>query len=402
MNAFRQIARLAAMSALAAHSFAAVAQAQTPGVTATEIKFGQTMPYSGPASAFAGSGRTQTAYFQQLNERGGINGRKLNLVSLDDAYSPPKTLEQTRKMVEQDNVAFIFASLGTTPNRAIAKYLNARKVPQLLIGTTATGFADPKNLPWTLGIMPTGEIEAELYAKYILQEKPGAKIGVLYANDDVGKTYLAGLKAGLGEKAKETIVAEQSYELTDASIDSQIISLKAKGADVLFNTAHPKFVTQAIRKVNELGWNPLHIVVNTSSSIGMTLQPAGLDKAVGIVSAQYMKDPSDPQWASDPAMVEWLAFMKKYNPEGNTKDYMMVLATTQAQVLEQILKNAGQDLSRENLMHTALSLKDLQMPLLIPGVKINTSPTDLQPIKQMQMMRFDGTKWQLFGSILSK
>lgn len=393
---------LTRLAALAAGSFIAVAQAQTPGVSATEIKFGQTMPYSGPASAFAGSGRVQAAYFQMLNDRGGINGRKLNLTSLDDAYSPPKTLELTRKMVEQDNVAFIFASLGTTPNRAIAKYLNGRKVPQLFIGTTATGFADPKSLPWTVGIMPTGDIEARLYGKYILQTKPNAKIGVLYANDDVGKTYLAALKAGLGDRAKDMIVAEESYELTDASIDSQIISLKAKGADVLFDTAHPKFVTQAIRKVSELAWKPLHIVVNSSSSIGMTLQPAGLDKAVGIVSAQYMKDPSDPQWAKDPAMVEWLAFMKKYDPEGNTKDYMLVLATTQAEVLEHVLKSAGQDLSRENIMRQALNIKDLQMPLLIPGVKINTSATDLQPIKQMQMMRFDGSKWQLFGGILSK
>ena len=402
MLPFRFFARIAAPILVAAPAFIVAAHAQTPGISPTEIKFGQTLPYSGPASAFAGNGRTQLAYFQQLNERGGINGRKLTLISLDDAYSPPKTLEQTRKMVEQDNVAFIFATLGTTPNRAIAKYLNTRKVPQLLIGTTASGFADPKSMPWTLGIMPTGEIEAELYAKYILQAKPNAKIGVLFANDDVGKTYLTGLKAGLGEKAKDMVVAEQSYELTDASIDSQIISLKAKGADVLFDTAHPKFVTQAIKKVNELGWQPLHIVVNTSSSIGMTLQPAGLDKAAGIVSAQYMKDPSDPQWASDPSMIEWLAFMKKYNPEGNTKDYMQVLATTQAQVLEHVLKNAGQDLSREKIMQAALSLKDLQMPLLIPGVKINTSATDLQPIKQMQMMRFDGAQWRLFGDILSK
>lgn len=394
----------ASLSAAAAIGLVAVAPAaaQTPGVTATEVKFGQTVPYSGPASAFAGNGRVQTAYFKMLNDRGGINGRKLNLISLDDAYSPPKTLEQTRKLVEQDNVAFIFATLGTTPNRAIAKYLNDRKVPQLLLGSTASGFAEPQKLPWTLGIMPTGDIEALLYGKYILKERPDAKIGVLYANDDVGKTYLAGLKAGLGDKAKTMIVAEQSYELTDASIDSQIISLKAKGADVLFNTAHPKFVTQAIRKVNDLDWKPLHIVVNSSSSIGMTLQPAGLDKAVGIVSAQYMKDPSDPQWANDPAMREWLDFMKKYDPDGNTKDYMLVLATTQAQVLAHILQAAGQDVSRENLMRQALSLKDLQMPLLLPGVKINTSQTDYQPIKQMQMMRFDGTRWQLFGDILSK
>lgn len=399
MHIAKLVGRLVAAMAITTST---VAYAETPGVTTTEIKFGETMPYSGPASAYAGSGHTHQAYFKMLNDQGGINGRKLELISLDDAYSPPKTLEQTRKMVERDAVAFIFGSLGTTPNRAIAKYLNQRGVPQLFIGTTATGFADPKNQPWTLGSMPTGEIEAYLYAQYILKTHPDAKIGVLYANDDVGSTYLAGLKDGLGEKAKDLIVAEASYELTDASVDAQIIALKAKGANVLFNTAHPKFVTQAIRKVHELNWKPLHIVVNTASSIGMTLQPAGLDKSVGIVSAQYMKDPTDPQWANDPAMVEWMAFMKKYYPEGNTKDYMMVLATTQAQMLEHVLKAAGNDLSRENIMRQALSIKDLQMPLLLPGVKINTSPTDYHTVEQMQMMRFDGTNWKLFGDILSR
>jgi branched-chain amino acid transport system substrate-binding protein len=387
---------------LALTGIAGVAQAQTPGVTPTEIKFGQTLPYSGPASAFGGNGLVQQAYFKMLNDAGGINGRKLNLISLDDAYSPPKTLELTRKMVEQDDVAFIFATLGTTPNRAIAKYLNGRKVPHVLIGTTAAGFADPTGLPWTLGVMPTGELEANIYAKYILQTKPNAKIGVLYANDDVGKTYLNAFKTGLGEKAKDLIVAEQSYELTDASVDSQVIALKAKGVDVFLNTAHPKFVTQSIRKVHDLGWKPLQIVVNTSSSIGLALQPAGLEKAVGLISSQYLKDPADPQWANDEAMKKWLEFMGKYNPQGNTKDYMLVLATTQAQILEHILKNAGNDLSRENIMSKALSIKDLQMPLLLPGVKINTSTTDYQPVKQMQMMRFDGTKWQLFGDVISK
>ncbi|ODS93151.1 MAG: branched-chain amino acid ABC transporter substrate-binding protein [Comamonas sp. SCN 65-56] len=390
------------IAAVASFALVAAVQAATSGVTASEIKFGETMPYSGPASAFAGAGRVHAAYFKMLNDKGGIDGRKLDLISLDDAYSPPKTLEQTRKMVEREGVAFIFGSLGTTPNRAIAKYLNKRGVPQLLIGTTATGFADPKSQPWTLGSMPTGEIEAQIYAKYILQTKPNAKIGVLYANDDVGATYLAALKEGLGDKAKNLIVAEASYELTDASVDSQIIALKAKGADVLFDTAHPKFVVQAIRKVSDLEWKPLHIVVNTSSSIGMTLQPAGLDRSTGIVSAQYLKDPSDPQWADDPAMKQWLDFMKQYDPQGNTKDYMMVLATTQAQLLEHILKTAGTDLSRENIMRQALSIKDLQMPLLLPGVTINTSTADYHPIEQMQMMRFDGTKWQLFGDVLSR
>lgn len=378
------------------------AQAQTPGVTATEIKFGQTIPYSGPASAFAGNGMVQQAYFKMLNDAGGINGRKLNLISLDDAYSPPKTLELTRKMIEQDDAAFIFATLGTTPNRAIAKYLNDRKIPQLLIGTTASGFADPKTQPWTLGVMPIGELEAAIYARFIMKTKPDAKVGVLYSNDDVGKTYLNAFKTALGDKAKDVVVSEQSYELTDASIDSQVIALKAKGVDVFLNTAHPKFVTQAIAKVNDLGWKPMQIIVNTASSIGLTLQPAGLEKSIGTISAQYLKDPADPQWAEDPAMKKWLEFMKKYDPKGNTKNYMLVLATTQAQMLEHILKSAGKDLSRENIMKQALSIRDLQMPLLLPGVKINTSATDMQPIKQMQMMRFDGTKWVLFGDILSK
>ena len=378
------------------------AQAQTPGVTATEIKFGQTIPYSGPASAFAGNGMVQQAYFKMLNDAGGINGRKLNLISLDDAYSPPKTLELTRKMIEQDDAAFIFATLGTTPNRAIAKYLNDRKIPQLLIGTTASGFADPKTQPWTLGVMPIGELEAAIYARFIMKTKPDAKVGVLYSNDDFGKTYLNAFKTALGDKAKDVVVSEQSYELTDASIDSQVIALKAKGVDVFLNTAHPKFVTQAIAKVNDLGWKPMQIIVNTASSIGLTLQPAGLEKSIGTISAQYLKDPADPQWAEDPAMKKWLEFMKKYDPKGNTKNYMLVLATTQAQMLEHILKSAGKDLSRENIMKQALSIRDLQMPLLLPGVKINTSATDMQPIKQMQMMRFDGTKWVLFGDILSK
>ena len=378
------------------------AQAQLPGVTATEIKFGQTIPYSGPASAFAGNGMVQQAYFKMLNDAGGINGRKLNLISLDDAYSPPKTLELTRKMIEQDDAAFIFATLGTTPNRAIAKNLNDRKIPQLLIGTTASGFADPKTQPWTLGVMPIGELEAAIYARFIMKTKPDAKVGVLYSNDDVGKTYLNAFKTALGDKAKDVVVSEQSYELTDASIDSQVIALKAKGVDVFLNTAHPKFVTQAISKVNDLGWKPMQIIVNTASSIGLTLQPAGLEKSIGTISAQYLKDPADPQWAEDPAMKKWLEFMKKYDPKGNTKNYMLVLATTQAQMLEHILKSAGKDLSRENIMKQALSIKDLQMPLLLPGVKINTSATDMQPIKQMQMMRFDGTKWVLFGDILSK
>ncbi|MDO8769289.1 MAG: ABC transporter substrate-binding protein [Burkholderiaceae bacterium] len=398
----KQLSRNFLAVTLAIASAMGGAQAQTPGVTATEIKFGQTIPYSGPASAFAGNGMVQQAYFKMLNDAGGINGRKLNLISLDDAYSPPKTLELTRKMIEQDDAAFIFATLGTTPNRAIAKYLNDRKIPQLLIGTTASGFAEPKTQPWTLGVMPIGELEAAIYARFIMKTKPDAKVGVLYSNDDVGKTYLSAFKTSLGDKAKDMVVSEQSYELTDASIDSQVIALKAKGVDVFLNTAHPKFVTQAIAKVHDLGWKPMQIIVNTASSIGLTLQPAGLEKSIGTISAQYLKDPADPQWADDPAMKKWLEFMKKYDPKGNTKNYMLVLATTQAQILEHILKSAGKDLSRENIMKQALSLKDLQMPLLLPGVKINTSATDMQPIKQMQMMRFDGTKWVLFGEILSK
>jgi branched-chain amino acid transport system substrate-binding protein len=389
------VASLAASPALAQKKY-------DPGVTDSEIKIGNTNPYSGPASAYGTIARSQAAYFKMINDQGGINGRKINFISLDDAYSPPKTVEQVRRLVEQEEVLFIFQSLGTPSNTAIHKYMNAKKVPQLFVATGATKWGDPQNFPWTMGWQPNYQTEAHLYAKYLLQNKPNARIAVLYQNDDYGKDYLKGLHDGLGKQADRLIAREVSYEVTDPTVDSQIVILQASGADTLFIIATPKFAAQAIRKTYDVGWKPLTFVNNVSVSVAAVLEPAGLEKSVGLVTAAYLKDPTDPQWGNDPAMKEWQAWMKKYYPEGNIADALNVYGYAVAQTLIQVLKQCGDDLTRENIMRQAANLKNFEVTVLLPGVRINTSATDFYPIEQVRLARFDGKRWALFGEVLGK
>ena len=379
---------------------AAAQGAKTPGVTATEIKIGQTNPYSGPASSYGTIGKVEAAYFNMINEKGGINGRKINFISLDDGYSPPKTVEQVRRLVEQDEVLMLFQTLGTPPNSAIHKYMNQKKVPHLFVATGATKWGDPEHFPWTMGWQPNYQVESHIYAKWLMQTKPAAKIGILYQNDDYGKDYVKGLKDELGAKAAKMIVAELSYEVTDPTIDSQIVSLKGSGADVFFNVTIPKFAAQAIRKAHDIEWHPLHLLNSVSNSIGGVLEPAGLDKSVGTVSSAYYKDPADPQYADEPAMKEWVAFMKKYYPEGNLADGFNLYGYLVAQTLVQTLKQCGNDLSRENVMREAAKL-DMTLPLLLDGIKIKTGPKDFRPIKQMRLEKFDGKRWVLFGDAIT-
>ena len=373
-----------------------------PGASDTEIKFGQTMPYSGPASAYGTIGKAEAAYFRMINERGGINGRKLNLISLDDGYSPPRTVEQIRKLVEDEQVLFTFQTLGTPSNTAIQKYMNGRKVPHLFVATGATKWGDPQHYPWTMGWQPTYQHESAIYAKYILQNRPNAKVAVLYQNDDYGKDYLKGFKDGLGSQASKLIVAEASYEVTDPTVDSQIVALKASGADVLFNITTPKFAAQAIRKVHDIGWRPLHFLNVVSTSVAAVLQPAGLDKSVGLVSVAYFKDPTDPGWKDDKAVQDYFAFMKKYYPDGDPADAFNVYGLAVAQTLVQTLKQCGDELTRENLMRQAANLRNVEVPMLLPGIRIDTSPTDFYPIEQVQLIRFDGKTWVRFGEIVSR
>ncbi len=389
----------ALIGALAAAGPAA-AQTATPGVTATEIKIGQTQPYSGPASAYGTIGKSEAAYFAMINEKGGINGRKINLISLDDGYSPPRTVEQVRRLVEQDQVLLVFQSLGTPSNSAIHKYMNQKKVPQLFVATGATKWGDPEHFPWTMGWQPNYQTEAHIYAKWLMQTKPDAKVGVLYQNDDYGKDYLKGFKDGLGDKAAKMIIAEQSYEVSDPTVDSQIVSLKSSGADAFFNITTPKFAAQAIRKAYDIDWHPVHILNGVSLSIAGVLEPAGLDKSVGLITAGYYKDPADPDFAKDPAMVEWFAFMKKYYPEGNVADAFNVYGYLVAETLVQVLKQCGNDLSRENVMRQAASL-DLKLPLFYDGIKVKTGPKDFYPVKQMRLQKFDGKKWVPFGEAIT-
>ena len=400
-NAYRALA--AALAASLTLAPAAHAQKRYgPGASDTEIKFGQTMPYSGPASAYGTIGKAEAAYFRMINDQGGVNGRKLNLISLDDGYSPPRTVEQIRKLVEDEQVLFAFQTLGTPSNTAIQKYMNARKVPHLFVATGATKWGDPQHNPWTMGWQPTYQHESQIYAKYVLKNRPNAKVAVLYQNDDYGKDYLKGFKDGLGSQASKLIVAEASYEVTDPTVDSQIVALKASGAGVLFNITTPKFAAQAIRKVHDIGWRPLHFLNNVSSSVASVLQPAGLDKSVGLISVAYFKDPTDPAWKDDKAVQDYFAFMKKYYPEGNAADGLNAYGYAVAQTLVQALKQCGDDLTRENIMRQAASIKDLDVPMLLPGIRINTSPTDFYPIEQVQLMRFDGKTWVLFGDIVSR
>jgi len=374
--------------------------ADTPGVTATEIKIGNTNPYSGPASAYGTIGKALGAYFKKVNEEGGINGRKINYVTYDDAYSPPKTVEMVRKLVEQDQVALLFQTLGTPTNTAIHKYMNQQKVPHIFVATGATKWNDPKNHAWTMGWQPNYQTEGRIYANYILKNVPDAKIGILYQNDDYGKDYRKGLHDGLGEAAaKKMIVMEQTYEVTDPTIDSQIVNLKTSGANIFFNVTIPKFAVQAIKKAHDIGWKPLHLLNNVSSSLGTTLKPAGLEASKGLITALYMKEITDPQWKNDKGYLDWVAWMKKYYPEGALDDQANAYAYSVAQTLVQVLKQCGNDLSRENIMKQAASLKNLELPLLLPGIKINTSATDFAPIEQEQLARFDGERWVLFGEL---
>ncbi len=375
------------------------AGAQTPGVTATEIKIGNTNPYSGNASAYGTIGRVIGAYFRKVNDEGGINGRKITYITYDDSYSPPKTVEMVRRLVEQDQVLLVFQSLGTPTNSAIHKYMNQQKVPHLFVATGATKWGDPQNFPCTMGWQPAYQAEGKIYAQYVLKNVPNPKIGILYQNDDYGKDYLKGFKDELGEAGQKLIVLEQTYEVTDPTIDSQIVNLKNSGANVFFNITIPKFAVQAIKKAHDLAWKPLHLLNNVSTSVDVVLKPAGLEASRGLITALYNKDPTDPQWKEDPGMKEWRAFMQKYYPEGNTKDSFNVYGYTVAQTLVHVLKRCGNDLTRTNVMKHAASIKDLALPLLLPGIKINTSLTDYYPIKQEQLARFDGERWVLFGEL---
>ncbi len=401
MRSSKLHAAVIAAAAFALTSSTALAQKKyDTGATDTEIKIGNIMPYSGPASAYGVIGKTEKAYFDKINAEGGINGRKINFISYDDGYSPPKAVEQARKLVESDEVLVVFNSLGTPSNSAIQKYLNAKKVPQLFVATGATKWNDPKDFPWTMGWQPSYQSEARIYAKFLLKEKPGGKIAVLYQNDDFGKDYLKGLKDGFGAKAS-MIVAEESYETSEPSIDGHIVKLKATGADVFISITTPKFAAQAIKKLAEIDWHPLHIVSNVSASVGGVLQPAGFENAQGMLSAAYAKDGADPQWNDDPGMKKFFEFLAKYYPDANKLDGSVVYGYGVAQTLVQVLKQCGDDLTRENVMKQAASLKDFETDTLLPGVKINTSPTDFAPISQLKMMRFKGEKWDLFGDIIS-
>jgi ABC-type branched-subunit amino acid transport system substrate-binding protein len=401
-NAKRLAIVLSSLALFAATTSGALAQKKyDTGATDTEIKIGNIMPYSGPASAYGIIGKTEAAYFKKINAEGGINGRKINFVSYDDAYSPPKTVEQARKLVESDEVLFIFNSLGTPPNSAIHKYMNAKKVPQLFVATGATKWNDSKDFPWTMGWQPNYQSESRIYAKYLLKEKPDAKIAVLYQNDDYGKDYLKGLKDGLGAKAATMIVAEESYETTEPSIDNHIVKLKATGADVFINITTPKFAAQAIKKIAEIEWKTLHILNNVSASVGSVIKPAGYENSQGIISAAYLKDVSDTQWKDDTGMKQFLDFMAKDFPEGDKLDGGTIVGYGVAQTLVQVLKQCGDDLTRENVMKQAASLKDFRTEVLLPGIAINTSASDFAPISQLQLMRFKGAKWELFGDVVS-
>ncbi len=394
-----QLSAAALLGAALAAGPAAAQKKYSPGASDKEIKIGQTNPYSGPASAYGANGKTEAAYFAMLNDEGGINGRKINFISLDDGYSPPKTVEQVRKLVEQDEVLFVYAPLGTPSNSAIHQYMNAKKVPQLFVATGATKWGDPQHFPWTMGWQPNYQTEARIYAKYLLQTKPDAKVGILYQNDDYGKDYLKGFKDGLGDKAAKMIVSEVTYEVTDATVDSQIVTLKGSGADAFFNITTPKFAAQAIRKAYDIDWHPLHFLNNVSNSIGAVLQPAGPEKAVNIISTTYYKDATAAKWQDDADYKDWIAFMKKYNKDSDPADNNTVLAYARAFTLVQVLKQCGDDLTRDNVMKQAANLKNLRAPMLLPGIVINTSPTDFFPIEQMQLEKFDGKGWALIGEV---
>jgi len=374
--------------------------ADTPGVTATEIKIGNTVPYSGPASAYGAIGQGLVAFFKKVNDEGGIAGRKVNFISLDDGYAPPRTVEQTKRLVEQDEVAFILNGLGTPCQSAVQRYMNQKKVPQLFVSSGADKWANPKQFPWTIGFNPSYRTESQIYAKYVLANKPDGKIGVLYQNDDFGKDYLAGLKEGLGDKYDRMVVKTASYEVTDPTIDSQAAALQGSGADVLVTAATPKFAAQMIRKVADLNWHPMHLLSNVSVSTASVITPAGPERAVGVMSAAYVKDNADPQWKDDPGMNEWRAFMAKYMPSGDLNDSNLPYAYAVGVTAMQALKQCNGDFSRENVMKQATSITSLQPPTLLPGCVIATSETNWHPIAHMQMMKWNGTRWELFGNVI--
>ncbi len=390
---------VAAIVAMAAASIAGAAE-YGPGASDTEIKIGNTNPYSGRASAYGTIGKALSAYFDKINAEGGINGRKINFISLDDGYSPAKTVEQTRRLVEQEKVLFLFQNLGTPTNSAIHKYVNGKKVPHLFVATGATKWGDPENYPWTMGWQPNYQTEARIYAQYILANIDNPKIGVLYQNDDYGKDYVTGLRDGLGSKADDLIAMAVSYETSDATVDSQVVQLKSSGANVFVIIATPKWASQAIRKAHDIGWRPARFLNNVSTSVPAVMKPAGLDKSKGIISSAYTKNPGDPAMKDDPGYQEWLKWMAEYYPDGSTGSTFNVYGYTVAQTLEQVLRQAGDDLTRENIMRQAANLKDLELPMLLPGVVINTSPTDFRPIEQMRLQRFNGTSWELFGPVM--
>src|SRR6202051_390539 len=397
------IASAAAFAVLAASSSGALAQKKyDTGATDTEIKIGNIMPYSGPASAYGVIGKTEVAYFKKINAEGGINGRKIKFISYDDAYSPPKTVEQARKLVESDEVLLIFGPLGTASNSAMQKYMNEKKVPQLFVQTGATKWNDPKQFPWTMGWQPNYQSEGQIYAKYVLKERPTGKIGILYQNDDYGKDYVKGIRDGLGAKADSMIIGEKSYETTNPTIDSQVVALKSQGADIFISITSPKVAAQSIKTVVELGWRPLFLLNGVAASTGTVMRLAGLENSQNIISATYAKDPTDPQWKDDPGIKNFDAFLSKYFPDGNPEDQFVMTGYNVAQTMVYVLKQCGDDLTRANIMKQAAGIKSLQLEGLLPGVTINTSATDFAPIKQFQLRKFKGERWELFGDVVSR
>ena len=392
---------LAGLSLLTSATPALAQKKYDQGATDKEIKVGNINPYSGPASAYGAIGKSIAAYFDKVNAEGGVNGRMVKFISLDDGYNPAKTVEQARKLVEEEEVLLVFQTLGTPPNSAIHKYMNTKKVPHLFVATGATKWGDPKNFPWTMGWQPNYQSESKIYVAHILENKPNAKIAILYQNDDYGKDYLKGFEDGLGDKAKTMIVSKISYEVTDPTVDSQMVSLKASGADTFFNITTPKFAAQAIKKAAELGWKPAHYLNSVSSAVGSVLVPAGIEASIGIITAGYIKDPTDPQFQKGKEWDDWLAYMKKYHPSGDLKDNFNVYGYTVAQTMVQVLKQAGDNLTRENIMKQAASL-DIALPMLLPGVNLKTGPDDFYPIEREQLMKFDGKTWQLFGKVYGR
>jgi ABC-type branched-subunit amino acid transport system substrate-binding protein len=396
--------RKAAVAFLAMALLASAAAAQKkydPGASDTEIKLGQTMPYSGPLSGFITLAKAEIAYFAMINDQGGVNGRKINLISLDDGFSPPKTVEQTRKLVEEDQVLAISGSLGTATNAAIQKYLNQKKVPQLFLASGAARWNDPKNFPYTMTLTPIYTAEASIYATYVLKEMKDPKVAVLYQNDDFGKDFVKGFRERLGDKARDVMVREVSYEVTDATVDSQVIDLASTKASVFLNITTPKFAVQAIRKAHDLGWKPMQLIDNPAASIGIVMRPAGVEAAKGIISAAFVKDPTDPQYKDDPEFQAWVAWMKKYFPSGSLEDPQNVVGYVQAQAMVQVLKQCGDDLTRENVMRQAANLREFHPAMLLKGINMNTSPTDYQPMEELLLQRFNGERFEVFGELLS-